>query len=76
MLEHMAVQNITVRLISGSFSTAKTPSNQWILPSGKASPTDEAFMPARVCVYDEMAIKMLFAQKGFTTVRIRTDKWT
>lgn len=61
MLEHMSVQNITIRLISGSSSTAKTPSDGRVLPPGKASPTDEAFMPARVCMYDEMAIKMLFA---------------
>ncbi|KAJ5785859.1 NRPS-like enzyme [Penicillium pulvis] len=67
MLEHMSVQNITIRLISGPTSTAKTPSDQRVLPPGKASPTDEAFMPAGVCMYDEMAIEMLFAQKGFAT---------
>ncbi|KAJ5536687.1 NRPS-like enzyme [Penicillium frequentans] len=48
MLKHMSVQNITIRLISGPTSTAKTPSDQRVLPPGKASPTDEAFMPARV----------------------------
>ena len=63
MLEHMSVQSITIRLISGLTSTAKAPSDQRVLPPGKASPTDEAFMPARVCMYDEMTIEMLFALK-------------
>ncbi|KAJ5186278.1 hypothetical protein N7449_011042 [Penicillium cf. viridicatum] len=78
MLEHMSVQNITVGSISRSSSTAKTPSDQCgrLLPPREASPTDEAFMAAQISMYDQMAIKMLFAQKGFTAVGISTDKGT
>lgn len=47
-----------------------------LLPPRKASPTDEAFMAAQISMYDQMAIKMLFAQKGFTAVGISADKGT
>ncbi|KAJ6092582.1 hypothetical protein N7486_007871 [Penicillium sp. IBT 16267x] len=48
MLQHMSVQNITIRMINELFSMAKTQSDLRVLPPGKASPTNEAFMPAQV----------------------------
>lgn len=44
------------------------------LPSRKAPVTDQALMRAGGCVAQQMAVEMLFAQKGLVTVRIIADK--